>query len=125
MGFSYEKLDQFDKAIESYQKAVGFEPNYALAHYNLANAYKHKKRFDKAIESYEKATGVDPNYASAWLFMGYTYLNKNDYYSAIENLEKAIKIKPDLGKDIETVIGSIKKSIQNLNNSLLEKFKNK
>ncbi len=125
MGFSYERLDEFDKAIESYQKAVGFEPNYALAHYNLANAYKHKKRFDKAIESYEKATKVDPNYANAWLFMGYTYLNINDYYSAIENIEKAIKIKPDLGKNLDSFIGSIKKSIENLNNSLLEKFNNK
>jgi tetratricopeptide (TPR) repeat protein len=125
MGFSYERLDEFDKAIESYQKAVGFEPNYALAHYNLANAYKHKNRFDKAIESYEKATKVDPNYANAWLFMGYTYLNINDYYSAIENIEKAIKIKPDLGKNLESFIGSIKKSIENLKNSLLEKFNNK
>ncbi|GAG78904.1 unnamed protein product, partial [marine sediment metagenome] len=41
IGFSYEKLNQFDKAIDSYKIAVGFESTYASAHYNLANAYKH------------------------------------------------------------------------------------
>ena len=125
MGFSYEKLDQFDKAIGSYEKAVELESDYALAHFNLANAYKHEKQFDKAIESYEKATKIDPNYASAWLFMGYTYLDINDYYSAIENLDKAININPDLGKDITSMIDSIKKSIEDLNISLFEKFNNK
>jgi tetratricopeptide (TPR) repeat protein len=125
MGFSYEKLGQFDKAIDSYKKAVEFEANYALAYYNLANAYKQQKQFDNAIKSYEKATKIDPNYASAWLFMGYTYLDKNNYYSAIENLDKAIKINPELGKDIESIIGNIKKSIESLNNGLLEKFNNK
>jgi tetratricopeptide (TPR) repeat protein len=57
--------------------------------------------------------------------MGYAYLDKNDYYSAIQNLEKAININPDLGKEIKSVIDSIKNSIENLNKGLLEKFTNK
>ena len=125
MGFSYEKLGQMDKAIDSYKKAVEFEPKYALANYNLGNAYKQEKQLDNAIESYKKATEIDPNYAYAWLFMGYAYLDKNDYYSAIQNLDKAININPDLGKDIKSVIASIKTSIENLNKGLLEKFTNK
>ena len=125
MGFSYEKLEQFDQAIDSYKIAVGFESTYTLAHYNLANAYKHEKQYDVAIESYKKATEIDPNYASAWLFMGYTYLDKNDYYSALQNLDKAIEIKPDLGKEIKSVIDTIKESIKKLDKNLLEKFNNK
>ncbi|MBY8987181.1 MAG: tetratricopeptide repeat protein, partial [Candidatus Lokiarchaeota archaeon] len=125
MGFSYEKLGQFDKAMDSYIKAVDFEPNYALAYYNLANAYKHQKQFDNAINSYKKATEIEPNYATAWLFMGYAYLDKDDYYSAIQNLDKAIDINPDMGKDIKSIIASIKNSIENLNKVLLEKFDKK
>jgi tetratricopeptide (TPR) repeat protein len=124
MGFSYEKLKQFDKAINSYQKAVEIDPNYALAHYNLANAYKLENQLDKAIKFYEKALIAEPYYAVAWLFMGYAYLHKNDYYSAIENLDKAIKINPVLGEDIDSIIGSIKKSIEDLDKVLSEKFKN-
>jgi tetratricopeptide (TPR) repeat protein len=125
MGFSHEKLGQLDKAIDSYKKAVGFEPEYALAHYNLGNAYKHEKQPDNAIVSYKKATEIDPNYGLAWLFMGYAYLDKNDYYSAIQSLDKAININSNLGKEIKSVIDSIKNSIQNLEKGLLEKFNNK
>jgi len=125
MGFSHEKLGQLDKAIDSYKKAVGFEPKYALAHYNLGNAYKQEKQLDNAIESYKKATEIDPNHELAWLFMGYAYLDKNDYYSAIQNLDKAININPDLGKEIKSIITSIKNSIENLNKGLVVKFENK
>ena len=125
MGFSYEKLDQFDQAIDSYKIAVGFDSTYTLAHYNLANAYKHEKQYNIAIESYKKATEIDPNYAAAWLFMGYAYLDKNDYHSALQNLEKAININPDLGKEIKSVIDSIKESVEKLQKGLLEKFNNK
>ena len=124
MGFSYEKLDQSDKAIDSYKKAVGFDSTYMLSHYNLANAYKLEDQLDKAIKFYEKATIIEPYYANAWLFMGYAYLNKNDYHSAIVNLDKAIKINPDLGKDIDSTIKSIKKSIEDLDRVLLDKFNN-
>jgi len=125
MGVSYEKLDQFDQAIDSYKKAVGIEPIYALALYNLANVYKHEKQYNIAIESYKKATEIDPNYAAAWLFMGYAYLDKNDYHSALQNLEKAIDINPDLGKDINSFIETIKESIEKLQKGLLEKFNNR
>ena len=125
MGFSYEKLDQFNQAIDSYKIAVGFESTYTLAHYNLANAYKHEKQYNIAIESYRKATDIDPNYAAAWLFMGYAYLDKNDYHSALQNLEKAININPDLGKEIKSIIDTIKESIEKLQKGLLEKFNNK
>ncbi|MHA2288995.1 MAG: tetratricopeptide repeat protein, partial [Promethearchaeota archaeon] len=125
MGFSYEKLGQLERAIDSYKKAVGFESKYALANYNLGNAYKQEKQLDNAIESYKKATEIDPNYALAWLFMGYSYLDKNDYHSAIQNFDKAINMDSDLGKEIKSVIDSIKNSIKNLEKCLLEKFNNK
>jgi len=125
MGFSNEKLDQFDQAIDSYKIAVGFDSTYTLAHYNLANAYKHEKQYNIAIESYKKATEIDPNYAAAWFFMGYAYLEKNDYHSALQNLEKAIDINPDLGKEIKSFIETIKESIEKLQKGLLEKFNSK
>ena len=57
--------------------------------------------------------------------MGYAYLNKNDYYSAIQSLDKAINMNSNLGKEIKSVIDSIKNSIENLEKGLLEKFNNK
>lgn len=125
MGFSYEKLKQFDKAIDSYKKAVGFEKIYALAYYNMANSYKHKEQLDYAIDAYKKATEIDPDYAFAWLFMGYAYLDKNDYHSAIQNLDKAININPEIGSKISPFIMDIKKSVENLQKGLSEKFTNK
>jgi len=119
---SYENLEQFVEAIESYKKAVEFESNYSVAYFNLANAYKHENQIDFAIEAYKKAIEIDQNYADAWLFMGYAYLEKRNYYLAIQYLEKAININPDMGMKIKSTIASIKNSIENLNKGLLEKF---
>jgi len=125
MGFSYEKIGQFDKAIDSYRKAVEFESHYSVAYFNLANAYKHENQIDFAIESYKKAIEIDQNYAYAWLFMGYAYLEKNDYFSGIQHLEKAISIDPKIGEEIADMIRNVKNSIEKLQKSLSENFKNK
>ncbi|MDR1602709.1 MAG: tetratricopeptide repeat protein [Tannerella sp.] len=41
-GYAYYYKGDYDKAIESYHKAIELKPDYAEAYYNQGNAYKNK-----------------------------------------------------------------------------------
>ena len=59
----YLNAGHVDEAIESYRKVLELEPNYHIAHHNLARAYIEKKMYQQAIEELEKAMalgGRDP-----------------------------------------------------------------
>lgn len=51
---AYEKSGQFDKAIQYYNSALAFNPNYAAAAFGMARTYENLKDFIKARQSYRK-----------------------------------------------------------------------
>ena len=55
LGAVYYVLEQYDRALESFQKATAAKPDSADAHYNLANAYYMSGR------NREAADGVSPS----------------------------------------------------------------
>ena len=48
------KKNNFDKAIECYEKAKEKNNNDAMINYNLANAYYRKGEYDKAMDTYKE-----------------------------------------------------------------------
>ncbi len=54
----YLNAGRVDEAIESYRKVLELEPNYHIAHHNLARAYIEKKTYQQAIEELEKAMAL-------------------------------------------------------------------
>jgi tetratricopeptide (TPR) repeat protein len=89
---------EYDRAIESYKKAVEIKPDFHEAWYNMGNAYSDKKEYDGAIESYKKAVEIKPDFHEAWYNMGNAYSAKKEYDRAIESYKKAVEIKPDYHK---------------------------
>ena len=65
-------LGRFDEAIESYQKALTFQPNYARAHNNLGLVYVGLGKLDDAVSCYLKALDLKPDYAEAHSNLGAT-----------------------------------------------------
>lgn len=63
-------------AVEEFSKAIGLNPNYAIAYYNRAIAYENIKKCTKAIEDYTRVIQLNPEYKNA-------YLNRADVYSVI------------------------------------------
>jgi tetratricopeptide (TPR) repeat protein len=54
-GWTYYVSDQWDLAIEAYERAIAANPTNAAAHNNLGNAYTRKRDFQRAEEKYREA----------------------------------------------------------------------
>ncbi len=65
LGMLFEKLREFQKAINCYERAIKIDPNYADAHNNLGLTFIRLREYQKAIGSFKKAIQLNPNHASA------------------------------------------------------------
>ena len=63
-------LGSLDSAVDHFEWAVAFKPNYAEAHNNLGVVERQQEKFDQAIKSFEKAIDIQPNYVQAHSNLG-------------------------------------------------------
>jgi tetratricopeptide (TPR) repeat protein len=59
------KKNEFDKAMEHYNKALALNTEYAPLHFAMAQMYDKQKKFDDAIAGLEKAVTLQPDLAPA------------------------------------------------------------
>lgn len=64
-GNAYQKIKEYEKAIESYNEAIKINSKDHQFYYNIWNAYYRFKEYEKAIENYDKAIKINPDYKSA------------------------------------------------------------
>lgn len=95
-GNALYSINEFDKAISDYSKAIDINPNYLLAYYNRGLAWINKEDYDKAIKDYDKAIEIDPNCAYAYADKASIERGLKKYDEAIENYNKAINIDPNI-----------------------------
>jgi tetratricopeptide (TPR) repeat protein len=66
-GYAYSlKKDAQKLAILDYSRSIGFNPNYAPAHYNRAILYYELGDNDNALKGYTRAIEINPAYADAY-----------------------------------------------------------
>ena len=58
-GLSYSDLDQHQRAIEDFDKAIQLDPGYAKAYYNRGLAYRRLGQHTKAEADYARACSLD------------------------------------------------------------------
>lgn len=97
LGTAYYDKELYQRAIDSYNKAIEVNPGFALTYNNMGVTYRDIGRDpDKAIASFEKAIELKPDYAEAYNNLGgliYERLGQMD--TAKELYKKAIEIDPD------------------------------
>ncbi len=95
-GAIYMGLKEYPLAEQNYKKAVGLDPGYTPAHFNLCGLYLIQKNFDQVISECGLVT-ADPTYkarANAYTNIGIAYYSKGDMARARENYELALKLNP-------------------------------
>lgn len=91
-GNDYLKINDFDKAISCYNKAIELSPEYADAYFNLGKAYKLQKNYPAAIKALEQAKKYSPKDIEIITVLGESYKQNGQYILAIKNFEEALSI---------------------------------
>jgi tetratricopeptide (TPR) repeat protein len=86
IGFCYEELGAYTKAIEAYKQAINIDSDFAEAYFCLGLIYGGKLGFDgakDAIEAFKQAIHIDPDNIAAHFGLGLMYLLTGDKNSAL------------------------------------------
>ena len=89
----YDKED-FEAAIEKFEKCLAKDPEKADAQFNISICYTDLGEPEKALESYRKTLAIDPHYHHAYFNMGRIYHLRKDFVQAIVYYEKALAEDP-------------------------------
>jgi predicted O-linked N-acetylglucosamine transferase (SPINDLY family) len=89
------EMGQNKDAIESCNKAIAINANYAVAYFNRGNAENNLKQQQAAIESYSKAIEISPSYGDAYYNRGNVHRDMQQFEAALKDYDKALSIKPD------------------------------
>jgi tetratricopeptide (TPR) repeat protein len=84
MGFSYEFLGDFKKAILSYKLALKIDPNLDYLYNNLGFAYLLSENYDSAIDAFQKAIALNDQNKRFHNNLGLAYAKKGQFDLAIK-----------------------------------------
>ena len=102
MAFALVQLEQYDDAIEHYQKAININPDpywTSIVCQALGSVYLEiKNNPEAAIVLYQTAAVLNPECDESQLAIGDTYFSMEEYDNAIRAYCEAIKINPENAK---------------------------
>jgi len=84
IAYSYQKLGDFEKAIEYYHKAELFDKNKIWIFKKIAFCYRKSGDFKSSLKYYKEAEKQDPENLYIQTYIGHTYMD-------MENFETALK----------------------------------
>lgn len=98
LGLAYEGLNEVDRAVDAYRKAIAFgeksgkESEQPMI--NLAIVLEHSSDLDRALALLIRAVVLAPEDASVREHLGHVYLERNELSKAQVQLEKAVSLSP-------------------------------
>jgi len=92
LGLCYVRLNDYKKAIVSFEKALEVNEKKELIWSNLGKAYYHNGEFSKVIGTYERALKIYPNNTFFWNGIGAVYIELNHYNDAIKAFKQALDV---------------------------------
>jgi len=97
-----DNAEDLEEAIRAYQKAIAIEPQYALAYWELGNAYeayynmdsgpKDPANLDRMLQNYQEAYRISPDFAETNLGLGWAYFSRGDNDTAFPFFKKAVEL---------------------------------
>ena len=101
-GVAHFQKQEYDLAIQSYEKALKLEPKSAAAYNLLGMAYRFKYNQlgnpdfkQKEIAAFQKAIDIDPRNWGAMINLGATYYYMGEKAKAAALFKQALNVNPD------------------------------
>lgn len=96
LGLAWERKDDLGEARLCYKQAIRHQqPNFPLAHYNLAGIYVKLGDYERALSECDLALRADPSFARAHVRKGFIHFTNKRYSEAIDAYQTALRIDPD------------------------------
>jgi adenylate cyclase len=95
--YVYLSTYNFPMGDRELRRAIELSPNFALAHYYLANSLGFQGRLDESLEEALKARELDPLSSTIARGVAQPYYLKRDYPRAVELLRQANELGPAFG----------------------------
>ena len=89
------RRQEFDSAIEKYQNAIVYYPEYTTAIFKLARTYYKLKDYENAIKYLDQGIAFDPQQEQSEKMLGDIYRRTGNIEIALFHYNQAIKIKGD------------------------------
>jgi putative PEP-CTERM system TPR-repeat lipoprotein len=96
LGLSYYGLENYELALNQFQKALDLNPGFERARVLVAMTLLKQKRLDDAIIEVQKVLRANPNNAYAHNILGSAYLADGQYDQGMAELEAATELDPTL-----------------------------
>ena len=87
LGLSYHYLNDEDKSIDAYNKALELDENYAEVYYNKGVSLKYRGNIEEAAPNYWKAIQLDPSLHSAIVNLAALHQEHGDSKEAMKYFE--------------------------------------
>lgn len=94
-GMRFLEEENYDKAMQSFERAQGLDPDYAPAYEGIGLVHLAKGNYDEAVESFKQSIDKDDEYAKAYIGLGRVYLAQSKPKTAREEFDKAIDLDPE------------------------------
>ena len=88
------EFKRLEEAVESYNRAIALNPDFAEAFNNRGNTLQSLRRFAEAVASYDKAIALKPNRAHQFNNRGNALMRLRRFVDALASYDKAITLDP-------------------------------
>jgi len=96
LGHLFFDSQQFDKAIQAYQRSLAIEPDNPAVLTDMGVMYRRSGDPDQAIQAFDQAVAVSPGFETALFNKGVVLMaDLNDLPGAMAAWEELVKINPD------------------------------
>ena len=96
-----DEVESLDKGISQFKKAIGYDPQYALAYIKLARAYRNKYEHSKELIWLEEARSncnlalqISAQLVQANLSLGVINRSQGQYEEAIKSFKDGLRVEP-------------------------------
>ena len=90
-----EAEKRYAEAINLYDQAINFKPDFWEAHNGLAIVYGDEGRYADAIVQYRRAIDERPDCFQCWMNWGVELYHSGDPSGAVDKIQKSITINPE------------------------------
>ena len=121
LGHIYFDTNEFENAIQAYQKHLELNPDNADVWADLGVMYRRMGKPEEAVKAFDKAMTINPGHKQSRFNKGIVYLHDlKDPAGALKAWEDLLKVNPAVktpdGRSLKELVEQLRKQVGSANN---------